>query len=266
MKRDEESSKATRSQGAVFLASEGSEWAWKSLMDMNYPKFHTNSRREENIKFGKTPDVVHDSRILPTTMNCNSKSSPLLLQSLLLLQRNLRYPINPLIVPRSPIGRQENILWPAIRRYRRISQHLGNITRRLRLRVRPRPSVLVRRHERVLVHPRRRRGPDNVPRGQDAPVKVAVHENRAVGVVPGAAQGALPFDGWYGGLVVSEELGRVDVYAVFVGEGSVGALPGGDAAAAVPQGEGRVRDVQRAEAVEEVGLPGNDGVIEVGVA
>lgn len=86
-------------------------------------------------------------------------------------------------------------------------------------------------------------------------------------VVPGPAEGAAARDGGLGGPVVGEDLGGVDVDAVLVGEvRGVGALPGGDAAAAVAQGEGRVGDVEGAEAVEEVGLAGDDGVVKVGVA
>jgi hypothetical protein len=53
----------------------------------------------------------------------------------------------------------------------------------------------------------------------------------------------------------------VNVDAVFVGVGGVGAFPGRDAAAAAPQGDGRVGDPERAEAVEEVGLAGYYGVV-----
>jgi hypothetical protein len=84
--------------------------------------------------------------------------------------------------------------------------------------------------------------------------------------VPGPSEGALADHlGCDGG--VGRDQGRaVEVDAVLVLEGGVGALPGRDAAAAAAEGEGRFLDVERAEAVEEVGLSGDDGVVEVGVA
>lgn len=85
-------------------------------------------------------------------------------------------------------------------------------------------------------------------------------------VVPGPAEGALVLDVGLGGPVVGDDLRGVDVDAVLVVKGRVGALPGGDAAAAVAERQGGLGDVERAEAVEEVCLSGDDGVVEVGVA
>lgn len=85
-------------------------------------------------------------------------------------------------------------------------------------------------------------------------------------VVPRPAQGAFTRHLGLGGPVVGEDLGGVDVYAVLVGEGGVGALPGRDATAAVAEREGRFGDVQCPEPVQEVRLACYNDIVKVCVA
>lgn len=66
--------------------------------------------------------------------------------------------------------------------------------------------------------------------GQDTIIHIGIGEDRAHQRIPGAAEGALALDG-QGGVGLPHG-GVDDVDAEFVGVGGVGALPGGDAAAA----------------------------------
>lgn len=174
--------------------------------------------------------------------------------------------VDPPNILRGTVALQKHIDRPPVRGDLGIVQHKRDVARLLRRRVPPGAVVIPRGHKGVIIDTRGRGRPLDVARGQDARVQVAVHEDGAVGVVPRPAQGALAGDVGLGGPVVGEDLARVDVDAVLVGEGRVGALPGGYAAAAVPQGQGRLGNVERAEAVEEVGLAGDDHVVEIGVA
>lgn len=174
--------------------------------------------------------------------------------------------IYPPGIPRGSVALQEHVPRPPVWPHGGIIEHLGDVTRHLRRGVPTRPVVAPGSHERVVVHAGEGRLPLDVTCRQDARVKVAVHEDGPVCVVPRPAEGAYALDLGLGGPVVGNHLRRVDVHAVLVGEGGVCALPGRDAAAAVAEGEGGLGDVERAEAVEEVRLAGHDDVVEVGIA
>lgn len=111
-------------------------------------------------------------------------------------------------------------------------------------------------------------GPRNIPCGIDRGVEMARHEDGAMQTIPRSPQRALAQVGLRNAGVFGGQGALRDVGAVLVGEGGggVGAFPGGDAPAAAAQLERRVGDVQRAEAVEEVGLSGDDAVRHVAVA
>lgn len=163
---------------------------------------------------------------------------------------------------------QEDVNRPPIRRKRSVVQHARDAALRRQGRGVPaRPAVLVHGHEGEVGDARVGGAPADVAGGQDAGVEVGVAEDGAVLGVPGAAERAAAGEGRGDGGVGGEDPAVVgDVDAVLVGEGRVGALPGGDAAAAVAQRQRRVGDPGGAEAVEEVGLAGDDVVVEVGVS
>lgn len=174
--------------------------------------------------------------------------------------------VDPPNVSSGAIALQKHIDRPPVRRHLGLVEDERDVAGDLGGGVPASAVVVVGGHEGVVVDAGQGGRPLNVAGGQDARVEVAVHEDGAVGVVPGTAEGALAHNLGLGGPVVGDDLGRVNVHAVLVGKGRVGALPGGDAAAAVAQREGRLGYVERAEAVEEVGLAGDHHVVKVGVA
>lgn len=84
--------------------------------------------------------------------------------------------------------------------------------------------------------------------------------------VPGSSKGAFSSDCPPNGRVRRFHSRRDDVDTVLVLEGRVGPLPGCDAAAAVAQEDLGGLHPCGAEAVEEVGLSGDDVLVEVCVA
>lgn len=84
--------------------------------------------------------------------------------------------------------------------------------------------------------------------------------------VPRPSQGAFADDLGGDGGVGGDQSVAVEIDAVLVGEGRVGSFPGCDAATAGPEREGGFLEIESAEAVEEVGLTGYDGVVEIGVS
>lgn len=80
--------------------------------------------------------------------------------------------------------------------------------------------------------------------------------------VPRPAQRALLLD--LQAAIRLRDGGVVDIRAVVVDEGSIRALPGGDTSAAAPELQFGGLDPQGAEAVEEVGLPADEGGADVG--
>ena len=84
--------------------------------------------------------------------------------------------------------------------------------------------------------------------------------------VPRATERAASRERGGDGSIGCADLRVVDVDAVRVGKGRVRAFPSSYAAAAGAQGEEGRLDPERAEAVEEIGLAGDDAVVDVGVA
>ena len=98
----------------------------------------------------------------------------------------------------------------------------------------------------------------------DAVIKVAVREDTAVLGVPWSTKIALVCDCERG--ICFPDITVMDVDAVLVLEGSVGALPSRDASSAAAKCDGRVCHPASAEAVEEVGLACNFAIVHVCVA
>lgn len=178
---------------------------------------------------------------------------------------SLRTLINPSHIPKLPCKRiLKHLLHTIIRCIPLLIQHLRHVRRHPTRQIPARPKTPILRHKRIVVRPRIRRAPRNVPARPDAIIEIRIREDRAVLRVPRAPERALPDDRERGVCLLDDAV--VDVDAVRVGEGRVGALPRGDAAAAGAQGEAGRLDPRRAEAVEEVGLAGDDGGVDVGVA
>lgn len=145
-----------------------------------------------------------------------------------------------------------------------------------------RSEIIIHGHECICGDSRSRAAPDDVTIWPDTLVKVRFHEDGAVLLVPGPTQGAAALDGLGDGRVGGQHLRVGNVDAVLVLKGRIGActesellsscragteptLPSRDAASAIAQREGGPFDVGRAEAVQEVRLAGDHGVVEVGV-
>lgn len=174
--------------------------------------------------------------------------------------------IDPPSISCGAITFHKHVLGPPVRCNLSVIQDQCDIARLLSGRIPSRSIIIPRSHKSVVVHPRQRCLPLDISSGQDASVEVAVHEDGPHRVVPGPAQGAGALDLGLGGPIVGEDLGRVDIHAVFVGERGVGTLPGCDATAAMAEGEGRVGDVECSEPIEEVRLAGYNDIVEVCVS
>lgn len=117
----------------------------------------------------------------------------------------------------------------------RIRQNPRNITRLLSLNIISRPMIIPRGHEGVIINSWCRLAPLNIPSRQDHSIKVGLHEDRLVLRVPWSSKGTLSNKVCSDGGVYWDELGVVDVDAVFVGESCVGAFPSCDAASAASE-------------------------------
>lgn len=174
--------------------------------------------------------------------------------------------INPPNVSCATIARQEHILRPSIRCNLRVVEHQSYVACLLSRGVPTWAIIIPCRHEGVIVYPRQRRLPFNIPSGQNARVKVAVHVDGPVRIVPWPAEGTFTHNLSLGRPVVGDDLGRVNVDAIFVGEGGVGALPCGDATSTVTKGQGGLCDVESSKAVEEIGLASYNDIVKVCVS
>lgn len=148
----------------------------------------------------------------------------------------LRALVNPPHIPKLPTERiLKYLLHTIIRLVLLLRQHLRNIRRQPPSLIPAGSKITILSHESVIIRPRIGRSPDDVPAALDRVVQIRVREDAAVLRVPGAAERALAGDGEGGVCFLDDAV--VDVDAVRVREGGVGAFPRGDAAAAGAEGE-----------------------------
>lgn len=128
--------------------------------------------------------------------------------------------VNPQNIPKLALRRLKHCRRTDVRGHALLIQYNGEITLLLSLHIISWARVFIRSHERVIVYAVVS-APDDVSRGQDAGIKVRLHEDGAVLGVPGTAESAATDDGFGNGAVGRFDFGVGDVDAVLVLESCV---------------------------------------------